>query len=166
MSGEGVPYAWLLCSIAAEELGRAMKDGAYPFKQSAWLTNARYAEAQGADFAQTLAMLPGALKCSPQENDYEFKQGIIFEDDDEKGKGNMIAKLLKGVLSGGLSFKTLSDLIKAVTTGGKIRKHYLAFPKTPDGFEKWKTQAIALWSQAENIADLAERDLAQMEKAK
>jgi flavin-dependent dehydrogenase len=74
MSGEGVPYAWLLCSIAAEEFGRVMKDGAYPSREAAWPVNARYARAQGAEFARLLATLPGAVKCSAEENDYEFER--------------------------------------------------------------------------------------------
>ncbi|MDR3248253.1 MAG: FAD-dependent monooxygenase [Treponema sp.] len=162
MSGEGVPYAWLLCSIAAEEFGRAMQGGAYPRKEAVWLVNSRYAKAQGAEFAQVLATLPGVVKCSAKENDYEFEQGLIFEDDDERVPGSMVTKLLKGLFTGKLSLGTIVDLIKAVDTGGKIGKHYRAFPEKYEDFDGWVKKAAALWEKAENIADLAEKDLVRM----
>jgi flavin-dependent dehydrogenase len=162
MSGEGVPYAWLLCSIAAEEFGRAMQNGAYPDREKAWLVNRRYYHAQGADFARTLAMLPGAVNCSPEENDFEFEKGIIFEDDDEKGSGGMISKLLGGLFSGRLSFGTLKGLLGAVISGGGIYKHYMAFPETPKDFDRWTQKANALWGKTQNIASLAEQDQARL----
>jgi electron-transferring-flavoprotein dehydrogenase len=161
-SGEGVPYAWLLCSIAAEELGRVMKGGAYPSRSLAWPVNLRYIKAQGAEFAQNLATLSGAVDCTPQENDYEFKHAIIFEDEAEKGKGNLILKLLGGLVSGGLSPAALGNLLGAASTGGKIRRHYLAFPEDPAGFDGWVRQADRLWAKAGSMAAMAERDLAGM----
>jgi flavin-dependent dehydrogenase len=159
-TGEGVPYGWLLCSIATEEFGKAMKDGAYPEKEAVWGVNVRYAKAQGALFAQNLAMLRGAVSCTPEENDYEFAHAIIFEDDDEKGKGNLLLKLLKGLFSGGLSWKSLSDLAGAAGIGTKIYKHYMDYPASPGGLAAWVQKADALWSRAGSMADLAETDLA------
>jgi flavin-dependent dehydrogenase len=159
-TGEGVPYGWLLCSIAAEEFGAAMKDGAYPVKEAVWNVNTRYAKAQGALFAQNLAILRGAVSCTPEENDYEFEHAIIFEDDDEKGKGSLVLKLLKGLLSGGLSWKSLRSLAEAAGIGARIYKHYLAYPKTSEGLDAWARKADALWARAGSMADLAEADLA------
>lgn len=159
-SGEGVPYAWLLCSIAAEELGRVMKGGAYPTRNLAWPVNFRYIKAQGAQFAQNLAMLSGAVDCKPEENDYEFSRAIIFEDEAEKGKGNLILKLLGALVSGGLSPAALGKLLGAASIGGKIYKHYLSFPEDPAGFEGWVRQADRLWVKAGSMADMAERDMA------
>jgi electron-transferring-flavoprotein dehydrogenase len=164
MSGEGVPYAWLLCSIAAEEFGRAMQGGAYPGQEAVWPVNARYAQAQGAEFAQILAILPGAVNCAPEENDFEFEQGIIFEDDDEQGKGGMVSALVRGLFSGRISPGSLVRLIRAVNTGGKIQRHYLAFPEKTEAFAAWVRRAEALWGKAENIADLAEADLGRMKQ--
>ncbi|MDR0399851.1 MAG: FAD-dependent monooxygenase [Treponema sp.] len=163
MSGEGVPYAWLLCSIAAEEAGRAMRDGAYPEREKVWPVNRRYFQAQGASFARILATLPGAVNCSPEENDYEFEQSIIFEDDKEKGTGNLVFKLLKGLFSGRLSLGTLKGLINAVAAGSNIHKHYMNFPERPEDFAGWVKKAEALWKKTGKVADLAEKDLARME---
>ncbi|MDR2785671.1 MAG: hypothetical protein LBB83_07130 [Treponema sp.] len=164
-SGEGVPYGWLLCSIVAEESGAAMKDGAYPVKEAVWKVNARYAKAQGALFAQNLAMLRGAVSCTPEENDYEFAHAIIFEDDEEKGKGNLVLKLLAGLLSGGLSWKSLRCLAGAAGIGAKIYKHYMAYPENPGGLAAWAQKADTLWARAGSMADLAEADLAGMGQA-
>ncbi|MDR0400713.1 MAG: FAD-dependent monooxygenase [Treponema sp.] len=161
MSGEGVPYAWLLCSIAAEEFGGAMRDGAYPVREKVWPVNRRYFQAQGASFARILATLPGAVDCAPEENDYEFEQGIIFEDDNEKNRGNLILKLLKGLFSGRLSFGTLKGLIAAAAAGIRIYRHYMNFPEQPGGFEGWVKKAEALWGKTCKVADLAEKDMAR-----
>jgi flavin-dependent dehydrogenase len=163
-SGEGVPYAWHLCSIAADEFGRCMKDGAYPSREAAWQVNVRYIRSQGAEFARNLAMLSGAVQCSPEENDYEFQHSIIFEDDKDKGTGNLVVKLLKGLFSGGLSMKALGNLMGAAGIGGRIFKHYRSFPENPAEFGGWVQKAEALWGKAGSMAELAERDLAQMEK--
>ncbi|GHT61298.1 hypothetical protein FACS1894109_19750 [Spirochaetia bacterium] len=161
-SGEGVPYAWRLGAIAAEEYSRAMKDGAYPSRESVWNINVRYQKEQGALFAQNLAMLCGAVGCTEKENDYEFKHAIIYEDETEKG--NLLLKLLKAFVSGGISPKSLGNLIHAAGTGGAIFKHYTAYPGTPEGLPQWIQQADALWEKAGSMADLAERDLAGMGK--
>jgi hypothetical protein len=139
-----------------------MKDGAYPRQEAVWAVNPRYNRAQGALFAQTLAMLAGAVDCSPKENDYEFKNSIIFEDDADVGKGNLVLKLLKGLLTGGLSFRAIKNLAGAAGLGGKMNKHYLAFPQNSVGFEAWKAQADKLWVQAGNMAAIAEADLKTM----
>ncbi|MDR0411800.1 MAG: FAD-dependent monooxygenase [Treponema sp.] len=157
-SGEGVPYAWLLCSIAAEEFAEAMKNNAYPTQTAVWDVNTRYQRSQGAEFAQNLAMLPGAVACTPEENDYEFANSIVFEDENEKGKHNIVLGLLKGVLSGGISFRSLTNLIKAAGMGGKIFKHYRFFPKKPTDFNAWTAAADVLWSKTRSMAGLAERD--------
>ena len=158
-SGEGVPYGWLLCSIAAEEFGKAMQNGAYPLKEKVWAVNVRYIREQGAEFAKNLAMLSGAVSCTAKENDYEYKHSIIYEDDDEKKQGGLIPKLLKGLFSGGISFTALGNLLSAAGTGEKIYRHYMAFPENPDAFDGWAQKAENLWSKAGSMASLAEKDL-------
>jgi len=159
-SGEGVPYGWLLCSIASQEFGKAMQNGAYPLRKNVWAVNVRYIKEQGAEFAKNLAMLSGAVSCTEKENDYEYKHSIIYEDDDEKGKGgSMIPKLLKGVLTGGISFAALGNLLSAAGSGEKIYRHYMAFPENISGFGAWVQKAEKLWSKAGSMAALAEKDL-------
>ena len=162
-SGEGVPYGWLLCSIAAEEFGAAMRSGAYPLREAVWAVNTRYIQEQGALFAKNLAMLSGAVNCTAQENDYEYQHSIIYEDDDEKGKGNLLFKLIAGLLCGGISAAALGRLLSAAGIGEKLYKHYMAYPANPGGLAAWVQKADKLWSKAGSMADLAEADLRQME---
>lgn len=164
-SGEGVPYGWLLSSIAAGEAGRAMEGGAYPSREALWGINTRYIEEQGALFAKNLAMLCGATRCTEEENDYEFKHSIIYEDADEKGKGNLVLKLLSGVLTGGISFAALSNLLSASSIGEKMYRHYRSYPSNPAGLDAWAAQADKLWEKAGSMADYAERDAASMDGA-
>lgn len=163
-SGEGVPYAWLEGKVITPIAATALAEGAYPTQEALWQANKAYAEAQGALFAKNLSMLVGASQCSEEENDYEYKQGIIYEDHDEQNnsleKGSLPGKLIKGLLTGNISFGTLKRLMGAASLGDKMEAHYLAFPATPAGFEVWKSQADAYWQQAGSMADVAERDLA------
>jgi electron-transferring-flavoprotein dehydrogenase len=161
-SGEGVPYGWLLSSIAADEFGRVMKNNSYPAREAVWAVNTRYIREQGALFAKNLAMLCGATNCTPEENDYEFKHSIIYEDEREKTGGSLILKLLAGLCSGGLSLKALGNLMGASGIGEKIYKHYMAFPKSPAGLDAWTEKAETLWTKAGSMADVAEKDLAEM----
>jgi flavin-dependent dehydrogenase len=162
-SGEGVPYTWLLCRIAAEVIADKGADAGAAFsKEAMWDINCRYFGGQGADFASNLAMLPAAISCTPEENDFEFMKSIIFEDDRDKGKGNLVLKLIGGLLSGGISFKSLKTLLNGATLGGKIATLYKAFPKSPAGFSAWVSQAEALWAKAPSMAARAEADLESM----
>jgi len=166
-SGEGVPYSWLECQIAAEVCEQAMLDGAYPTQEALWPINARYHQAQGALFAKNLAMLSGATACTERENDYEYKKGIIYENHNEDGtsteKGGITGKLIKGLLSGNISLGTLRKLMDASSIGEQIEKHYLAYPTSPVGLAAWSAHADALWAKAGSMADVAEADLAQMQ---
>jgi hypothetical protein len=119
---------------------------------------AAWAREQGALFAKNLAMLSGAADCTDEENDYEYKHGIIYEDDAEKGKHSMAAGLPGGLLSGGLSLKSPGSLLGAADIGGKIEKHYLDFPADSSGFAGWIKKADLPWSKAGGMADRAERD--------
>jgi electron-transferring-flavoprotein dehydrogenase len=161
-SGEGVPYAWVLCKAAAGEYGRAMQNGAYPAREAVWQVNIAYIKEQGALFAKNLAMLCGATNCTEKENDYEFKHSIIYEDDDEKGKGNLVLKLFWAFVTRGLSASSLGNLMSASGIGEKVYKHYLAYPSDPGGLDAWVKKADELWAGAGSMADLAEKDLASM----
>jgi electron-transferring-flavoprotein dehydrogenase len=156
-SGEGGPYGWTLGKIAAGEYAKALKAGGIPGAAAVWNINALYQAEQGADFAMNLAMLCGATNCTEKENDYEYKKDIIYCDDDKKAP-NLIGGLLGGLVSGGISLKSLKNLINAASIGGKIKSHYLNYPKTPAELPAWAAVADKLWAKAGNMADMAEAD--------
>ena len=163
-NGEGVPYAWCLCSIAAEEFGRVMKDGCIPSTEQVWNVNLRYIREQGAQFAQFLSMLTGAVDCTAEENDYEFEKSIIFQDDEEKQEGGLIGKVLKGMLQGKLSVRTVAKLAGAASTGSRMLKLYRAYPDNPQGLASWARRADKLWAKAGSMADLALQDFNNVNK--
>lgn len=162
-SGEGVPYGWLEGKVIAPIAAAALEEGAYPTREALWPANRAYNKAQGALFAKNLSMLAGASQCTEEENDYEYQKGIIYEDHDEQGnsleRGSLTGKLIKGLLAGKISLGTLRRLVGAARLGEKMEAHYLAFPKTPSGFDNWKSEADTYWEQAGSMADAAERDL-------
>jgi electron-transferring-flavoprotein dehydrogenase len=158
-SGEGVPYAWRLCAIAAEEFGRVMQDGEYPLLEKVWNVNTRYINEQGAQLAQFLSMLAGAVDCSAEENDYEFEKSIIFQDDQEPQKGSLMGKVLMGMLRGRLSVGIVVRLVGAMLTGAKMIKLYRSYPREPQGFASWAVRADKLWARTIKMADLAQNDL-------
>jgi hypothetical protein len=131
--------------------------------QAAWDVNVRYQRGQGAQFAENLAVLSGAVACSPQENDYEFSKSIIFEDEKDKDKGSLPLKLLGAALTGGISLGSLGKLLGAASLGAKIKAHYEAFPQDPAAFTQWEAKAQSLWSKSANMADLADADMASMQ---
>ena len=161
-SGEGVAAAWVQAEIAIEEAGSALENGSYPTRESLWRINTRYYAAQGAQFAQMLSMLAGAVDCSPQENDYEFEHSIIFKDEDEKNAGSLFGGILRGVLTGKLKFATLGNLAGAAQAGKKIVKHYENYPARPADFPAWQKKADLLWKRARSMADAAEKDANRM----
>ena len=157
-SGEGVTAAWLQAQIAAEEAGRAMQGGMYPTRGALWAVNKRYTDAQGAQFAQLLSMLAGAVACSPEENDYEFSQSIIFVGDDETPQGSLPGKLLRGLLAGKMKASVIASLIGAAGMGGKMLRHYKAYPESEVSFDAWVKKADMLWKKTRGMADAAEKD--------
>jgi|AGTN01.2.fsa_nt_gi Dehydrogenases (flavoproteins) len=165
-SGEGVTAAWVLCDIAADEIGKAMKDGKYPDKSAMWPVNVRYMTTQGADFADLIATLTGAVDCTPEENDFEFKKGIVFESkamtEMNRNFANKMSvgeslklglKVIGGVLGGKIRTATIQSLLKALGSAGALKKHYRNYPASPESFGEWVKKSDELWAKAGNMAD-------------
>lgn len=153
MNGEGITSAWVQCTPAAEVVAQALKDGKYPTKEALWKINTLYQRGEGAEFANLRATLIGAVDMSPKDNDYMFKENIVFKSDDEEVKGSVTGKLIKGVLTGQFSLKALSSLMKSSSCGQKLEKHYKNYPDNPKDYPAWKKKADKLWSKAGTMAD-------------
>ena len=160
-NGEGVTAAWYLVDIAAEEIGAAMEGGEAPTAEAMWGVNVRYQRTQGAAFAELLATMTGAVDCSREENDYEFKNNLIFKSnlknqkpDKEAEKKALIKGLLKGVATGKLRPKTLKKLLHYSSIASKIKHKYLDFPADIHGYAAWKAETDALWESAGSMADV------------
>jgi len=169
-SGEGITSGWVGCALAAEVAGQAMRDGAHPTEEALWAYNRRYAQTQGADFANTLAMLTNAVDCTARENEYEFKKGIVFNDKQLTRTNrnfnadmplgdvlSLVGKMAGGVVSGNISLHSLRSLLKGVFCGAALKGHYKKYPASPAGFGPWAAKAQRLWDKAGNMADVIEK---------
>ena len=118
-----------------------------------WEINTLYQTGEGAAYAGQRAMLIGAVDMSPKDNDYMFKNAIVFKSDDESEPENLLTALLKGVVKGEFSLQAFIALASAVIKGNKLEKHYKNYPSTPSGYPKWKKKALSLWEKAGSMAD-------------
>ncbi|MFA5236132.1 MAG: NAD(P)/FAD-dependent oxidoreductase, partial [Bacilli bacterium] len=153
MNGEGITAAWVQCTPAAEIVAEAMSNGAYPSKESLWKVNTMYQRGEGAEFANVRATLVGAVNMSKQDNDFMFKEGIVFRSDDEETKGSVTGTLIKGLFKGEFSLAALMALMASSGCGKKLEKHYQAFPDDPKDYFRWKKKAERLWKKAGTMAD-------------
>ena len=153
INGEGIPSAWVQCTPAADIVADALKEGGYPTKEKLWKINRIYQTGEGAAYAGERAMLIGAVNMSESDNDYLYKKGIVFKSDDEPEVDNLPAALIKGVLIGQFSMKALISLVSSTLKGEALKKHYLAYPATPDGYAAWERKAQKLWKRAGSMAD-------------
>ena len=153
INGEGIPCAWGHCTPAADIVAEALKDGGYPTKESLWEINRIYQTGEGAAYAGERAMLIGAVDMSEADNDFLYKNGIVFRSDDEPEVENLLLALVKGVLKGEFSLRALISLVSATLKGEALKKHYLSYPATPEGYPAWEKKALKLWKKAGTMAD-------------
>lgn len=158
-NGEGVTSSMVHMVVAAEVLDEALKQN-NTNKENLWKINTEYNKRQGADFVSTRAILTKAVGAPRDEFEYFFKKDIIFSEKflDNASNGPEIkisladichigGGIIFGLLSGKICVKTLKLLISGLSLGGKLKKHYLNFPESPDGYEEWVKKADTLWAQ-------------------
>lgn len=160
-NGEGVTFGWEHAEIAASVISKVMKNKGIPTQDKLWKINKEYFNKYGAQNAYLLSVLASALDCTPQENDYEFQQSIIFENEGEQTKGNLFVKIIKGVFVGKIKFSTLKKIIIATINGQKILKHYQNYPDSLQKYETWVKKANKLWQKCTTIDQISEKDYHQ-----
>lgn len=153
INGEGIPSAWVQCTPAAVVVARALQDGKYPTKEALWEINTLYQTGEGASYAGQRAMLIGAVDMSPEDNDFMFKNAIVFKDDGEQEPDNLILALLKGVFKKEFSLYAFRSLATAAMKGAKLEKHYKNYPPSPADYPRWEKIALKLWKKAGSMAD-------------
>lgn len=152
-NGEGIPSAWKQIAPAAKIIKEALSDNNYPTKERLWEINTLYQRGEGSLFAGQRAMLIGAVNMGKKDNDFLFKNSIVFKSDDEEDKKNVLSILLKGVKNKEFSFKALVSLIDGLSKASKLEKLYKAYPENPMDYFKWKKKADKLWKKVGTIAD-------------
>lgn len=158
-NGEGVTSSMVHMEIAADVLDEAIKQNDISCEKL-WKINVLYNEKQGADFASTRALLTKVVKAKKDEFEFFFEKGHDFLQafldgaaDGPEIKINMgqllptSVKILGGIFTGKVSFTTLKEAVGGFILSGKLKKHYLTFPKSPEGYNQWVKEADELWAK-------------------
>lgn len=162
--GEGCTASLVLEDIAVDVAEAAMKDGAYPTRESLWSINKLYNNTQGKEFASLLALLTSIIRHSAKANEFMFKYDVIFS---RKILGGMSEGLslnlvdylktlifvLIGLVSGNIKPREVMSVLDAVINSGKLTELYERFPETPDGFDEWVKEAEAAWAKAGKMSE-------------
>jgi hypothetical protein len=159
-SGEGVTSGFTAARMAAEVAVSALQSEDTR-RARLWTYNARYFRGQGAKFAAGLAQLPAAAELTRDDVNYLFRARVLFSSRDfEELNMNYEVRmgllallrtatlLVWGVMTHQFAGGSLRQFVKASTSAGRLRAHYLRYPETPDGFDSWARQAARLWSEA------------------
>ncbi len=158
-NGEGITSSMVQLKIVAHVLDVCLKKDVFS-KADLWQINTEYNRVQGADFAFTRAVLTKAVCARKEEFEYFFKKDIIFCEKFLNGVNegpdlqisfrdalHIVFGVLGAIFTGKLSLHTVFNLFQGLILGSKLKNHYLDFPATPDGFEKWKQKADKLWNK-------------------
>lgn len=169
-NGEGCTSSLYQAQIAVEVISKALAEGGCLTEERLWSINKRYIEVQGKDFAGTMALLTGAAYLNCEENEYFFKNDIIFSKSIMAGFGNGISitpseieRTIRLVAAGVATGKIRTELIKRVMQAFKnsveIKALYSEFPETPEGFDIWRGRADELWEKIGSMADNCDKAL-------
>ena len=154
-NGEGIPSSWVQCTPASKIIKEALSDDNYPTKERLWEINTLYQRNEGALFANQRAMLIGAVQMSKEDNDFLFRNRIVFKDDEEEENNKVISTLIKGVIKKEFSFYGFKNLVKGFINGSKLEKLYKKYPENPIDYFNWKKKADKLWNKVGTMADTA-----------
>lgn len=175
--GEGCTSSLFQAEIAVDVISKALKEGGYLTERRLWSINKRYVDVQGAEFASMMALLPCVAALSVEENEYFFKNDIVFSKSIMSGFGggklslspSEIERTVRLVLAGIINKTIRLEFIKAVIAAFKnsllVKELYASFPETPDGFDVWRGRANELWEKCGSMADTCDpKIIARMEK--
>lgn len=149
--GEGVTSSMVLMEQAVQVLDEALRED--DLSQSRlWPINVAYNRGQGAEFSEIRALYTRAVRATKEEFDYYFRYSLIFKDEQDplvlEGAAEtrrIIGRMLLGFVTGKLRGRTLLGLLQGMRLGDSLKKHYMAFPATPDAMADWVHTAEKLW---------------------
>ena len=155
INGEGIPSSWVQCTPAAKIIKEALEDDNYPIKERLWEINTLYQRNEGAAYASLRALLIGFVNTSEEDNDFLYRNRIVFKDDEEEENKKIISTLIKGVIKKEFSFKGFKNLIKGFINASKLEKLYKKYPINPIDYKSWKKKADKIWNKVGTMADTA-----------
>ena len=162
--GEGCTASLVFEQIAVDVASEAMKNGAYPTRESLWKINKLYNNTQGKEFASLMSLLTGVVKHSPKANEFLFKHDVIFSEKILGGMGKELVlsagEILKivlfivvGIVTGNVKIAEIKSILEGLVNSGKLTAHYEKYPETPEGFEAWVKEAELLWKKSGKLSD-------------
>ncbi len=168
--GEGCTSSLVHGEIAAQIIGKLLKENKPLTKENMWKINTRYMRGQGKEFDSMRALLKGVITISYDEAEYMFNNDLLFSN---KILGNIdnglelgvkdilqiIAGIIKGIVKGKIKVSTVKNLLEALGHSDKVTKLYEAYPDSYDGFEQWKAQAEKLWTEIGKLSDTCDPDI-------
>ena len=159
LNGEGITSSMVHMEIAAKVLSRALKSGRVR-KADLWQINTLYNKTQGADFCFLRTVLTKAVCAKKDEWEYFFENDIIFSEplmnSVSTGEeipltpeviGDMVKNIAAGMKKGIITKETIKEVGGGILLAIQLKNHYLSFPETPDGFDKWCRKADRLWQK-------------------
>ncbi|MGN1193920.1 MAG: NAD(P)/FAD-dependent oxidoreductase [Acutalibacteraceae bacterium] len=169
-NGEGCISALYQAQIAVEVVSEALKEGGYLTKERLWSINTRYIEEKGKMSCALRAALIGAAAMTEEENEYLFKNDVIFSQKIMSGLDGGISLSLgdvihhvryisKAALDGSIRKEYLKDVYDALKRALAIYKIYSDYPETPEGLSVWSEKADGIWADVGTMADKCDKSI-------
>ncbi|MCQ2602778.1 MAG: NAD(P)/FAD-dependent oxidoreductase [Clostridia bacterium] len=157
LNGEGITSALVQIDVAADVIEKALKNNSFT-KEDLWEINCEYNKRQGADFVFLRALMTKIVKAKDSEFEYIFgKLGTFLgqfmgtvQDGLKIGAKELFKVggcIISGIFTGKLSMATIKAALSGLSSGNKLKKHYLNFPKDTESYDKWCKKADKLWNK-------------------
>lgn len=150
--GGGIGPSMLSGHLAGKTIVEALEKGDVSQK-ALWQYNIKYMESYGTKQAGLDVFRLLLLTSSDEDLNYGMKYELLAEEDVLKaGLGEEfrlnITETAKRVFKGLRRIHFLNKLRVAVALMNKVKAHYRNYPKTPEGFEKWRMETEVLFREA------------------
>jgi geranylgeranyl reductase family protein len=150
--GGGIGPSMLSGHLAGEAVAEALENG-IPSREALWPYNINYMELYGRKQAGLDVFRLLLLTCKDEDLNYGMKYELLTEEDVLKaGLGEefhlKITEAAKRIFRGLRKIRFLNKLNFAVKMMGRVKDHYKSYPKTPEGFLKWRLKTEELFKEA------------------
>ena len=150
--GGGIGPSMLSGYLAGKTIVEAFNKDDFS-KKSLWPYNCRYTEMYGAKQAGLDIFRLLLLKSRDEDLNYGMNYELLKEEDVLKaGMGEdfhlNITETAKRVFKGLKRIRFLNRLRLTVNMMKQVKAHYEKYPETPERFEKWRLQTLALFEEA------------------
>jgi geranylgeranyl reductase family protein len=152
--GGGIGPSMLSGYLAGKTIVESFNKGDFS-KKALWPYNCRYKEMYGAKQAGLDIFRRLLLTSRDEDLNYGMNYQLLKEEDVLKaGMGEdfhlNITETAKRVFKGLKRIRFLNRLRLTVNMMRQVRAHYGSYPETPEGFEKWRLQTVALFEEADS----------------